>query len=88
MLIGASMRLRAPELEVVNFATYRAAVVPAESLTSPLGLSFEHETWGMWDMERYVSLLMGETPRLTDDAAGYGPHGAGYIAHVDISEEV
>ena len=42
----------------------------------------------MWDMERYVSLLMGETPRLTDDAAGYGPHGAGYIAHVDIPEEV
>ena len=50
MLIGASVRLHAPELEVVNFATYRPAVVPAESLTSPLGLSFEHETWGMWDM--------------------------------------
>ena len=42
----------------------------------------------MWDMERYVSLLMGEISRLTDDAAGYGPHGAGYIAHVDIPEEV
>lgn len=88
MLIGASMRLHAPELEVVNFATYRATVAPAEPLTAPLGLSFEHEPQGMWDMERYVSLLMGEVPRLTDDAAGYGPHGAGYIAHVDIPEEV
>lgn len=88
MLIGASMRLHAPELEVVNFATYQATVAPAEPLTAPLGLSFDHEPWGMWDMERYVSLLMGEIPRLTDDAAGYGPHGAGYIAHVDIPEEV
>lgn len=88
MLIGASMRLHAPELEVVNFATYRTTVAPAEPLTAPLGLSFEHEPQGMWDMERYVSLLMGEIPRLTDDAAGYGPHGAGYIAHVDIPEEV
>lgn len=86
--MGAGMRLHAPELEVVNFATYRATVAPAEPLTAPLGLSFEHEPQGMWDMERYVSLLMGEVPRLTDDAAGYGPHGAGYIAHVDIPEEV
>ena len=86
--MGAGMRLHAPELEVVNFATYRAAVAPAEPLTAPLGLSFEQEPWGMWDMERYVSLLMGEIPRLTDDPAGYGPHGAGYIAHVDIPKEV
>ena len=77
MLIGTSMRLHAPELEVVNFATYRATVAPAEPLTAPLGLSFEHEPQGMWDMERYVSLLMGEVPRLTDDAAGYGPHSRG-----------
>lgn len=64
MLIGASIRLHAPELEVVNFATYRATVAPAEPLTAPLGFSFEHEPQGMWDMERYVSLLMGEIPRL------------------------
>ena len=88
MLIGASMRLHVPEPEVVNFATYRVTVAPAEPLTAPLGLSFEHESRGVWDMERYVSLLMGEIPRLTDDDAGYGPHGAGYIAHVDIPEEV
>ncbi len=31
---------------------------------------------------------MGEIPRLTDDANGYGPNGKGFIAHVDISNRV
>jgi hypothetical protein len=31
---------------------------------------------------------MGEIPRLSDDSDGYGPHGAGFIAHVDIPAEV
>ena len=39
-------------------------------------------------MERYVTLLMGEIPRLSDDSRGYGPRGKGYIAHVDIPREV
>ena len=38
--------------------------------------------------ERYVNLLMGEIPRLSDDANGYGPNGKNYIAHVDIPENV
>jgi len=33
---------------------------------------------------RCVTLLMGEVPRLTDNANGYGPAGRGYIAHVDV----
>ena len=28
------------------------------------------------------------SPRLTDDAHGYGPRGKGFIAHVDIPPEV
>lgn len=31
---------------------------------------------------------MGEIPRLSDDANGYGPNGKNYIAHVDIPENV
>ena len=31
---------------------------------------------------------MGEIPRLTDDADGYGPRGKNFIAHVDIPTEV
>ena len=42
----------------------------------------------MWDIDRYITLLMGEIPRLADDEDGYGPKGAGYIAHIDIPEDV
>lgn len=37
--------------------------------------------WKLW-----VALVMGEVPRLRDDARGYGPRGSGFIAHVDVSE--
>ena len=42
----------------------------------------------MWDIDRYVNLLMGEIPRLKDDENGYGPKGKNFIAHVDIPETV
>jgi uncharacterized SAM-binding protein YcdF (DUF218 family) len=41
-----------------------------------------------WDMNRLVSLIMGELPRLRDDANGYGPRGQGFIAHVDVPEHI
>ena len=43
---------------------------------------------GLWTPDRFVSLLMGEIPRLRDDASGYGPNGRGFITHVDIPAEV
>ncbi|RMZ81328.1 hypothetical protein DV738_g2303, partial [Chaetothyriales sp. CBS 135597] len=43
---------------------------------------------GLWSMRRFVDLLMGEVPRLRDDAMGYGPRGKGFIVHVDIPAEV
>lgn len=42
----------------------------------------------MWEPERYMELLMGEVPRLMDAPGGYGPHGQGLIAHVDVPDEV
>ena len=42
----------------------------------------------MWDIERYISLLMGEIPRLSDNENGYGPKGKGFIAHVEIPDQV
>lgn len=42
----------------------------------------------MWKVERYVNLLMGEIPRLTDNENGYGPNGKNFIAHVEIPENV
>ncbi len=43
---------------------------------------------GLWTMERYLELLMGEIPRLRDDQDGYGPNGKGFIDHVDIPSDV
>ncbi|MEX2415521.1 MAG: ElyC/SanA/YdcF family protein [Paenibacillaceae bacterium] len=41
-----------------------------------------------WDVDRLVSLIMGEIPRLRDDENGYGPRGRGFIEHVDIPEHI
>ena len=72
-----------PGVRLVNFATYRVGVVAQGG-----DLVFDQSPLGMWDMGRYLELLMGEVPRLTDDETGYGPRGAGFIAHVDVPAEV
>jgi hypothetical protein len=41
-----------------------------------------------WTLDRFRDLALGEISRLTDDAHGYGPRGAGFIAHVDVPAEV
>ncbi|OLN87147.1 Protein YdcF [Colletotrichum chlorophyti] len=43
---------------------------------------------GLWSMQRFVDLLMGEIPRLRDDANGYGPNGKGFLSHVDIPSTI
>lgn len=47
-----------------------------------------NEICGLWTLERYIELIIGEIPRLRDDKQGYGPCGKGYIAHIDIPEEI
>lgn len=68
---------------VINYASYKAEVTVKNGQ-----LAYSEKIHGMWDMDRYVNLLMGEIPRLADDAEGYGPKGKDFIAHVDIPEEV
>jgi hypothetical protein len=52
-------------------------------------LEFINSTiYGLWDMNRFISLVLGEVPRLKDDENGYGPKGKGYIGHIDIPENV
>ncbi|RJT24117.1 YdcF family protein [Buttiauxella izardii] len=46
--------------------------------------TFGPDKKGLWPVERYVSLALGEIPRIRDDANGYGPQGRDFIAHVDI----
>lgn len=70
-------------IQIINYSVYSAKVIATDT-----GLIYEKEILGMWEMNRYISLLMGEIPRLSDDANGYGPNGKGFIAHVDIPSEV
>lgn len=69
--------------KIINYAVYSAKVIVDHS-----ELAYEKDIWGMWDISRYISLLMGEIPRLTDDENGYGPKGKDFIGHVDIPMEV
>ena len=68
----------------INFAPYVAEVIEQDGV---LGFK-EPLPWGMWSMEQYRTLLLGEIPRLTDDENGYGPKGKDYLIHMDIPDEV
>ena len=71
------------DVTIINYATYCAKV-----LSCGEELVYAENIHGMWPIERYVNLLMGEIPRLSDDENGYGPNGTNYIVHVDIPENV
>lgn len=71
------------DIRIINYAAYKAEVIMKENK-----LIYSSEINGMWCMDRYVNLLMGEIPRLTDNLEGYGPKGKNFIAHVDIPSEV
>ncbi|MBP2623758.1 ElyC/SanA/YdcF family protein [Streptococcus oricebi] len=76
-------KLAPQESQVINFASYQTRVRVKDG-----NLVYEKEELGMWDLERYLSLLLGEIPRLRDDQEGYGPLGKNYLAHVDIPDQV
>lgn len=71
------------DIKIINYAVYSAKVIVKNST-----LTYEKEIWGMWEINRYISLLLGEIPRLSDDEKGYGPLGKDFIAHVDVPDEV
>lgn len=73
-----------PNTTIINYAAYYAQV----SVKKDKLVIAQDDIWGMWDVEQYITLLMGEIPRLTDDAHGYGPNGADYIAQVEVPGEV
>ena len=78
--MDAGFRKFCPDgVTIINFGIYQVDVVFDGD-----ELKFEKQVPGMWNMERYISLLLGEIPRLTDDENGYGPNGKNFIAHVDI----
>lgn len=81
---GFRKYFKGSKVEIINFASYKVrVVVKREKLVIE-----PSDIWGMWDINRYISLLMGEVPRLLDDSNGYGPNGKNYIAHVDVPANV
>lgn len=73
----------ADEMLIINYATYQVSVCQKGD-----ELTYREQPLGMWDIDRYITLLMGEIPRLSDDENGYGPRGKNYISHVDIPQDV
>lgn len=72
------------ETKFINYASYRAHVSIREGQ-----LTFEDTNlWGMWSMEQYITLLLGEIPRLQDTFSGYGPNEKNYIIHIEIPNEI
>lgn len=43
---------------------------------------------GLWTKEYFLSLVLGEIPRLRNDEYGYGPKGSNYIGEVEIPNNV
>lgn len=68
---------------VVNWPAYEAELACEEG-----GLVWRQAPEGIWPMEKYLQLLLGEVDRLTDDEHGYGPRGRDFVVHVDVPAEV
>ena len=84
MRMDAGMRKHCPsQTVIINYAAYAATVMFKEGR-----LTYAENIWGMWDMDRYITLLMSEIIRLTDDAGGYGPNGTKFISHVQVPDTV
>lgn len=82
--MDAGFRKFASGMTIINWAPYIVDVISNKG-----NLEFtENSVWGLWDLERYITLLMGEIPRLTDDENGYGPNGKDFISHVEIPSDV
>lgn len=73
--------------EDVIFINYAAFVPYLKENNGELEF-INNDIWGIWDMNRYLSLIMGEIPRLLDNKDGYGPMGRGFIVHVEIPNNV
>lgn len=70
-------------IQIINYATYQVNLQLVND-----HIQYDRQIPGMWQPQRYLTLLMGEIPRLTDDESGYGPIGKNFIAHVDIPQTV
>jgi uncharacterized SAM-binding protein YcdF (DUF218 family) len=81
--MDALLRRFDKDVQIINYATYHAEVCVKENQ-----LTYAQPIWGMWNIDRYLSLLMGEIVRLQDNEEGYGPKGKNFLDHIDIPQDV
>ena len=79
----ASERTAFSAAAMLNWAAYEAELACAGGQ-----LTWSRAPEGIWPMDVYLKMLMGEVERLTDDEQGYGPRGRDFVAHVDVPAEV
>lgn len=79
--MDVTLRKYRPDMTIINYGTFKIKALNVHG-------EYDNMPLGMWTLEEYANLLMGEIPRLTDDENGYGPKGADFIAHIDIPKEV
>jgi uncharacterized SAM-binding protein YcdF (DUF218 family) len=83
----ASFKHEWTEEKDVIFINY-APFIPQINISDDTVSLSSHKIFGLWDINRYLSLVMGEIPRLRDDKNGYGPKGKNFIEHVDIPKNI
>lgn len=81
--MAAGLHKYAPEVQIINYATYQVQVQ-----TKADQLVFDQIPLGLWSMSEYITLLLGEIPRLRNDPNGYGPKGQNFIAPVSVPAAV
>lgn len=71
------------KIPIINYPAYEV-----ELMNSQEQLVYNLTIPSMWEISRYVSLLMGEIPRLMDTKTGYGPKGKNFLTHVEVPKEI
>ncbi|EOI01920.1 hypothetical protein UAY_01328 [Enterococcus moraviensis ATCC BAA-383] len=84
--IKATFQKEWADMETV-FTNYVPTIPLVKSVEE--SIYFEDEQLnGLWSKEYFLSLVLGEIPRLRNDEHGYGPKGRGYINAVELPQHV
>lgn len=67
----------------VTFINYAITIPYLKEINKKIEFGCD-DFWGRWQIEHFLSLVLGEIPRLNDTKEGYGPKGKNFIIHVDI----
>lgn len=76
-------RPRYAGVSVVNWASYLPRMT-----ADGASLAWAEAPEGMWPIEAYLNLLVGEVARLTNDEQGYGPRGRDFVVPVEVPNAV